>query len=252
MSSLWLTKIFGKLLNVPTKKKIKDLYRIEGIIVKTIDYQEFDKILYVFTKTEGMRTFMAKNANRQKNRGSMPSSPLTHAEFLFENPDYTMPTCREITPISYHLGLRKNIQQLTDACKMASALYDTLLPNKESPLLFALLNCYLCHMTSSPNSSNLLASFLLKLLKHEGIFTLPLRCGECEQNLEEFYVSYDGFYCESHVSDRSLYFNCSEQQMLTTLLHARQLIEVDSLPTNSNFLTKVDSLHKKLLCQIKG
>jgi DNA repair protein RecO len=230
----------------PSLKRNRPLHRAEGIIVKTIDYQEYDTILHVFTKNEGMRSFIAKRARHPRSRGTLPSSPLTHAEFVFENPDKPLPICREISPVSYYLSLRKDIDSLTNACKMACILHETLLPGKAAPLLFGLFKCYLDQMAKSQGSQSLVASFLLKFLRHEGVFTLPLYCTECDQELTGFYVCHHGFFCCEHAPERTLFFSNEEQQMLHQLMYSRQFSLIMQLSVEERFLLKIESLYKKL------
>lgn len=227
------------------QKKTRPLHRIEGIIVKTIDYQEYDKLLHVFTKSDGMRTLIAKNANHPKSRGSLPASPLTHAEFVFQNPEKPLPLCREITPIAHYLELRKDIDRLNDACKMANVLYETLMPGKEAPLLFDLFKCYLDKLVKLQGAPSLVTSFILKLLRHEGVFTLPLYCDECHEELNGFHACDRGFYCEKHAPDKTLVFLPQEQQMLQHLMFCRQLSSIVTTPLKEHFLWKVDALYQK-------
>ncbi|MEM1283505.1 MAG: DNA repair protein RecO [Chlamydiota bacterium] len=231
------------------RKRTRPLHRLEGIIVKAIDYQEYDKLLHVFTKKEGMCALMAKRANHPKTRGVLPCSPLTHAEFVFENPEKALPICREISPISHNLDLRKDIDRLNDACKMASVLHATLMPGKGVPLLFDLFKCYLDQLTKSEGSPPIVSSFILKLLRHEGVFTLPLHCMECQEQLDAFSACDCGFFCSRHAPDKTLSFSGEEQQILYLLMYSRQLSSIVEAPVNELFVRKVEALYKKIQFQ---
>lgn len=242
----YLSYFQGKPLVKNAQYRTRPLHRIEGIIVKTFDYQEYDKLIQIFTKSEGMRTLIAKKANHPKSRAALPSSPFIHAEFVFDSPEKTLPVCREVTPISHYLGLRKNIDRLNSACKMVSALCDALLPGKEAPLLFDLLKCYFDKLLETEGSRPLEASFLLKLLRHEGVFALPLSCSECQQLLDDVYVGDQGFFCEAHATAQPLIFSARELAALQTLMYSRHMGAITETIVKEHFLWKIEALYKKV------
>lgn len=224
--------------------RIGPLHRIEGIVVKTIDYQEYDKILHVFTPSDGMRSLIAKRARHHRSRGVLAAFPFLHAQFVFECPEKQLPVCREISPIAHYLELRENSGRLSDACKMASLLYGALLPGKQAPLLFALFKSYLDRTVETQGSRSLVASFYLKLLRHEGVFTLPLCCAECGCETAGFYASSEGFFCASHTFERTLFFSPLEAEMLYLLMYSRQFLPILQTSIDEGFFERIERLCK--------
>lgn len=225
--------------------KARPLHRIEAIVVKVIDYQECDKIIYVFTATEGMRTVIAKRARHVGSKGLLAVAPFLHAQFLLENPEKPLPLCREISPIAHYLDLRRDLDRLHDACKMAAVLYETLLPGKAAPLLFGLFKCYLDQMLKTSGSASLVASFFLKFLRHEGVFTLPLCCMECGLEAVGFYVCEEGFFCSSHAPRKGLFFSPQEELLLRQLMYGRQLSAIMQAAVNQQMMYKIEALFKQ-------
>lgn len=148
----------------------KETVKIEGIILKTFDYLEQDKILHVFTG-EGIKHFIIKGM-RKKNSSS--ASPLVLAEFLYapQNLHSNLLPCYEIFSLNFYLYLRKDLSKLKIACLMSQVLYDSQLPDNPSVGLYHLFKEYLKKIEVCSNLVSLFLSFRLKLLKYEGTFSI--------------------------------------------------------------------------------
>ncbi|MEC7839959.1 MAG: DNA repair protein RecO [Chlamydiota bacterium] len=213
------------------QKKHQLLERFEGITLKSIDYREFDKILYIFTQSEGVKHLIVKGAKRPKSRAKAALSPLVHAEFLCEKKmgQSELTVCREISTMNLNLFLRENIDMLESACAMARAIQKTQLPNCPTPLLFELFKAYIEKIKNCSSLPNLVASFHLKLLRHDGILALPPRCNQCEDLLTKAYFYDSQPYCQHHAPPKSLQFNEEELNRMATLTFSRDLREIMEL-----------------------
>ncbi|MEF3304646.1 DNA repair protein RecO [Paenibacillus sp. GYB003] len=58
------------------------IVRVEGIVLRTIDYGEGNKILTVFSKEAGKLSIMARGAKKLKSRHSAIAQPFTYGEFI--------------------------------------------------------------------------------------------------------------------------------------------------------------------------
>ena len=59
------------------------LYKTEGIVLKSMEYQEADKIVTIFTKDYGKITAIAKGVRKTKSKFGSSLEILTHSVFLF-------------------------------------------------------------------------------------------------------------------------------------------------------------------------
>jgi len=231
------------------------LERFKGITLKSIDYQEFDKIIYVFTQNEGVKHLIVKGAKRPKSYAKVALYPLVHAEFLCQKKgrQLDLSVCREITAINQNLFLRKDIDKLQTACTLARAIQTTQFPNCPSPLLFKLFITYIDKIKTCINLTSLTASFLLKLLRHEGILTLSARCSQCEKSLKEVYFYESQPYCEKHTPPTAIYFSAEDINNMLILTNSRDLHEITHLNISGVFPEKIQQawFPKKTSCSDK-
>ncbi len=81
-------------------------------------------------------------------------------------------TFHEGSIIDLHLPLRDNLRHLYTASSMTRAILDSQLPEKPAPLLYSLFSICLHQIPTFLCQNTLLACFYLKILKHEGVFSL--------------------------------------------------------------------------------
>lgn len=211
--------------------KLETLHKADGIILKSIDYGDYDKILTVFTASEGVVSLIVKGARRQGKHGAMPLSPLLEAEFLYApKTSGSLFRCKEITPKNHFLFLREEIEKLEAACNMAMAISRTQLPCQPAPLLFQLLRCYIQQLKECPAPQNILSSFRLKLLRHEGLLMLPVRCSVCDKEVGSFNSFGNECYCPDHAPEGSLSFSLTEVHSMALLAHSRNFSEIEKCP----------------------
>lgn len=59
------------------------LYRVEGIVIRSMDYGENNKIVTLLTKTNGKAGVLIRGAKKVKSRHSSLAQPFTHGEFQY-------------------------------------------------------------------------------------------------------------------------------------------------------------------------
>ncbi|NGX59326.1 MAG: DNA repair protein RecO [Chlamydiae bacterium] len=140
----------------------------EGLVLRSIDYKDRQKIITLFTPTRGLISLIVKNITRKKSHLLTLTSPFTQAEYHFSIRRSELYTYCDGTPINTHLNLRENLTHLKAAILLAKALLTSQLPNKPAPDLYLLLLTYLKYLPTFADPTSLTASFYLKLLKHDG------------------------------------------------------------------------------------
>lgn len=150
-------------------------HRCEGIILSTMNFRDYDQIVTVFSKDFGLLKFIAKKANAAK-RG-LKCAPFLRGEFIFVQSQSELYSLRALSIISQHLDLRQNLTCLSAACACSKALMETQLLHKPAEALYTLFIAYLEQLPLCPDPRLLESSFLLKLLRHEGVLdTFPSNC----------------------------------------------------------------------------
>lgn len=142
---------------------------VEGIILKAMDYQESKRILTVFTSS-GLLSFIVYVSKKQ---GTMAlTQPLTHALFTFKKSNQELLKLQEISLLNAQVLIRNDFDKIQSAGVILQSLLKTQLPHKPSNLLYQLVKAYLKQLQTTQNTNALTLSFLLKVLRHEGLYAI--------------------------------------------------------------------------------
>lgn len=131
-----------------------------GLLLQSIPYLGKKKILKIFTPNQGLISLFTQ---------SNCLSPFCLAEWVYRNQQKEIHSLQDASLIDPFLHLRENYTTLCAAGTIAQDLLRTQLPSKEAPKLFELAIFYLKNLSLNPDL--LAASFRLKLLLHEGLFS---------------------------------------------------------------------------------
>lgn len=140
----------------------------KGIVLRAIPFKERDRILTLFTETSGMVSLIV-NGLGKKNHSLGLVTPLTEGEFLYLKGNSTLYRFQDGTIVNEHLTLRTEWKYLETAGEMTRLLVQTQFPEKPAPTLYRLFSAYLKQIPHFHHQTTLLASFILKLLQHEGM-----------------------------------------------------------------------------------
>ncbi len=154
------------------------------------------------------------------------TSPLTHSEFLFRKGRGEMYRLLEANTLTHYLALRTDANRLDCAGEIVQILLKSQLPGKAAPLLYDLTKAYVDHLQHCSHPNNLLASFYLKLLKHEGLFYWTTLCSACNRHPVTFFCKGQGT-CAQHRSYPAHPLIDQEWQLLGLLAESRsfQILE---------------------------
>jgi len=142
----------------------------EGIILRAISLNDSKRILTAFLPNEGVISLAARAISPSLGRLTAATSPLSRSELVYRRGRGEVHKLIEATLLSDHLALRSCAERLDCAGEIFQLLLHTQLPGKPAPLLYELTKAYLDRLQTTPSPKNLVASFFLKFLKHEGLF----------------------------------------------------------------------------------
>lgn len=162
------------------------LEKTEGIVLRSLTYQEDARILTLFTKDLGLISLMLKGVSPRSLQKMAAASPFCQAEFVYFKGQSDMLHYRDSTLLNEHLFLRNKLSSLQTAGSLVQALLKSQMPGKSSPALYYLLDTYLKQIPAFVDPLPLLTSFYLKILSHEGVLLLSdLAASPQEQELLE-------------------------------------------------------------------
>lgn len=219
-----------------------DKFRTEGIIVNALTYQDYDRIISVFTPEEGLIKFFFKGAISTKKGGPATTSPLTVVELIYTKGKSELLPCREISILNPHLALRQNLPTLQAACELLHIINVTQLPGKPSPDLYHLLLTFLNKLPTAHDPATLSASFRLKTLRHEGLWRDYTKCDLCHHELEDCFIMHNEVFCHRHSPPHALQLSPSERDILQLLGFSRDLPLLTSLPMTESLSSKIRQL----------
>ncbi|HHY21432.1 MAG TPA: DNA repair protein RecO [Bacilli bacterium] len=172
------------------------LQKVEGIVIRTTDYGESNKIVTLFTRENGKIGMMARGAKKPKSRLVAVSQLFVYGMFLMQKSS-GLATLQQGEIIDSFRDIREDLM-LTAYCSYVVELTDRLTENgQRNPFLFELLYQTLHFMNEGVDPQILTRIFEVKMLQVAGIAPQLDRCACCHQTEGEFAFSFKegGFIC---------------------------------------------------------
>ncbi|MCB1084774.1 MAG: DNA repair protein RecO [Chlamydiia bacterium] len=196
---------------------------IEGIVLRATPFKENDRIVTLFTPEFGVMSLYVKNLSRKKPTLTNLTTPLARGEFVFSKGRSDLFRFLDGTLIDLHRDLRRSYAHLEVGGKMVQSILATQMPGKSAPALYRLLALYLKALSTFSRPETLGASFMLKLLKHEGLLSFE---------------------------EKGLTFTASEKKCLEILAHARTLAPLETLEITPAITKGVQVIYETLVTGI--
>ena len=205
------------------------LYKTEGIVLKSMEYQEADKIVNIFTKDYGKITAIAKGVRKTKSKFGSSLEILTHAIFLFYKG-------RNIDIVSQTEILESFFSTSKEVIKFAFAancveVVNKLTEEREINIgLFNLLKVVLHYLRESNDPKLLTLSFKWQTMSILGYRPSLDHCCRCNKSVEDqkemrFNIKEGGLVCNHCIDEDkegsinvSLYFVKLLRKILITRL----------------------------------
>lgn len=194
--------------------------RCIGVILSILAFRENDTIATLFSN-RGILKLMIKTKRP-------PPPVFTEYEFLFKLGQGELARYRDGSILNQHLQLRDRFENLEAAGKLAQAILKSQMPGKAAPDLYQLFSYFLCQIPQTETPEDLVAIFLLKTLKHEGLLQQHPHCSVC--SLKPSYRFGGERYCKAHAPPPALYFTDEEERQLICLSEGRCLGQLLSQP----------------------
>jgi DNA repair protein RecO (recombination protein O) len=218
------------------------LEKTEGIILHSFPIRDYDQILVLYTRDRGLLSVVVKAARSKKRGLSSTVAPITRVEIVYKPGREDLHSCREISPLNYHLFLRDDINKLSAACELVKAVRTSQGVEKPSPPLYSLLRAFIERVEISSSLGALSTAFRLKILKHDGLLHFDSACSACQSALDEHYFFKGEPFCSIHCPPGGVRFQKGQFNTLSNLLDARQFASIESLQLPDDLVSDVKSL----------
>lgn len=226
-----------------------ETFRCEGVILQALNFQDYDRIVTVFSLEEGLIKLIIKGANRSSQRSSNYTNPFTRAEFVYSKGKSEIYKNVELSLINQHLHLRQSLQTLEAASDIAQAVLKSQLLHTPAPDLYKLLVWCLEKMPLMIDPYLLAACFRLKLLRHDGLLNISATCASCAEPLEIYYLAAGETFCSAHVPSQGVRLNSEELVQVFHLAHFGSLSEISAQKIPPPLREKVACLFQDLISQ---
>lgn len=209
--------------------------KTEGIVLKAMDYKERHRIITLFTP-QGLMSLIVRGISRKNARLLSLTTPFCLGEYLYRKGSSELMGFRDGSIIDDHLGLRQELKSLQVAGALANAILTSQMPGKSAPSLYALYKSYHKQIPHFSDPHILLASFYLKLLKHEGLLMLRSQ----EETSSVFCESESLYSMKDALSE--FHFSAVDWALLLTLDEAQQFSALKGLQLSPLLSQKIATL----------
>ncbi|WP_425446098.1 DNA repair protein RecO [Dethiothermospora halolimnae] len=223
------------------------LLNTKGIVLKQTKFKESDKILTIFTETEGKITAIAKGARRNKSPLISSTQPFCYSDFiLYKGKSMYHVNSGDVKTSFY--SMREDLHRFAYATYMVELINSSINYEEESKKIFSLLlkSLFVCSSLNNDFLKFILA-FQLKLVSFIGYKPSLNHCINCNsKELEgniKFSISQGGVLC-SKCSSNDRYakkVNVITLNAMNKLLYTR-LDELDKVNVPKNLLLMVEAV----------
>lgn len=169
------------------------LQEVKGLVIRTVDLKESDRLLTIFTEELGVVTALARGARTLKSRKMSSTMQFCYSSFvLFKKDDkYTI---RDAELIESFFGIRDSIEGLALAAYIADVLSDVTTAESDRDLLRLSLNSLYAISTGRYDVAAVKAAFEIRATSILGFMPDVLACAECgSREGESFFDIMGGF-----------------------------------------------------------
>lgn len=186
-----------------SKKMIK---KIEGIVIRTVDYKESSKIINILTPDEGIIGVLAKGSKRMKSKLASTSNVLSYGFFHLNVKDGRMPVLMEVDILDSFKFIRKDLVKTNYAIflmELAGQVYR----HEETKNIYELLIDGLYKINEGYDPQIVTNIIELKLLQYLGIKPVVEKCVNCKKTTNIVTISsYKGGYlCKDCVGKETIF-----------------------------------------------
>nr|WP_267879710.1 DNA repair protein RecO [Caldalkalibacillus mannanilyticus] len=174
------------------------LIKTEGIIIRSKDYGEGNKIITIYSSQMGKISVMARGAKKTKSRLSSVSQLFTYGSFLIQKGSgHSLGTLSQGEIVQSFRELRHNLTLTAYAAYFAELLDKLVEDNERSTSLFNLLLTIFTYLEEEKDAEILARLYEMKMLMASGYRPVVLNCVNCAcpEPLQHFSIREGGLLC---------------------------------------------------------
>ena len=146
------------------------------------------------------------------------------------------------------------LAQLRVGARLRGLILSSQQPAGDCPLLFQLLLVSLRQLVRGAPAAAVLAAFAVKLLLHEGLWSLPMQCARCDSAIERRGIAIDasGVYCDNCTAhargtDFPFKFTLEEVELIQAVGVNRDWPTLNALPIGEDLAERIAAVVELLV-----
>ena len=161
---------------------MSDLIKINGIIIRSNAYGDYDKMLTIISQEHGKIDCIARGCRRNKSKIAAVNSPFIYGEFILTKKSGRL-SLNQCSIDEYFYDLRFDLKKLSCAARICELVSLAGHYNENIQELFKLLYyclSYLCY--SELAEKDIYITFLAKYLSLQGYSPATTKCAKCDNS----------------------------------------------------------------------
>lgn len=219
-------------------------YRVQGIVIRSMDYGEGNKIITLFTREQGKLSVVARGAKKVKSRYGSSAQLFTYGDYLFFKSGQ-LGTLNHAEIIEAFHKIREDLHKAAHASYLAE-LTDKMMGDQEGqPFLFEQLKASLQAIQEDKDLHIIVHLYEMKMLMHAGYTPELEQCVVCREKSEPAAISIGmgGVLCERcRLRDpEAIHLMPGVYKLLRLFmqLDARRLGQIDVKPQTKQLLKQI-------------
>ncbi|WP_019422488.1 DNA repair protein RecO [Paenibacillus sp. OSY-SE] len=174
------------------------LYRVEGIVIRSMDYGEGNKIITLCTKSHGKAGVLVRGAKKVRSRHAAATQLFTLGEYVFFRGMGHIGTLNACEIIEGHHKLREQLHLAAYASYVAELVDKALHDEEAGGVMFDQLLAYLRALDEGKDAQVTTHLFEMKLLQRTGVAPELHTCVVCgrEDGIAGFGWRLGGAICQ--------------------------------------------------------
>ncbi|MBS4217117.1 DNA repair protein RecO [Bacillus sp. FJAT-49711] len=162
--------------------------KYEGIVIRSTDYGESNKIVTIFTREAGKIAGMARGAKKTNSRLASPTQLFTYGYFMIQG-NRSLGTMQQAELITSLRAIREDIFKTAYATYIADLLDKGTGERERNPFLFELLLQTLQYINEDYDPDIVTNIFEMKMLNVLGLYPEMNQCTVCGSTEAQFGLS---------------------------------------------------------------
>ena len=170
---------------------MNDIIKVKGLVIRTVDMKESDRLVTIFTEERGVITAIAKGARSFKSRQMSSTVQFCYGSYvLYQKGEYFW--IKEAELIESFFDIRKSIEGLALAAYICEVLSEVTVAEAEAELLRLSLNSLYAIAKGGYDLNTVKAAFEIRTAAIIGLMPDILACRECGERSGDFYFDIMG------------------------------------------------------------